>query len=62
MSSSIQMEGGREGNGKFDRRDQRLMTVQDVEKKRSGDFARMLDPQAFKVTRVYQELVCHGVG
>jgi hypothetical protein len=36
MSSSIQMDGWREGNGKFDRRDQRLMTVQDVEKETVG--------------------------
>lgn len=39
MSSSIQMDGWREGNGKFDRRDHRLMTVEDVEKDGSGDFA-----------------------
>lgn len=32
------------------------MTVQDVEKDGSGDFAWMSDPQVYKVTRVYQEL------
>jgi hypothetical protein len=39
------MEGEREEDGKFDRRDQRLMTVQDVEKDGSGDFIWTSDPK-----------------